>query len=529
MTMRRQFIHCVRTARLLCSAMLRMAAEDPILFLEKVYQRLQQSRFRAGFKYLPPVSSRKTAIQRMFGEGRLRTLQEFLSSGSKSIRYEELSSADKSRVIRASERLQLLEKEVTRVSTGSEHRTLQKDDAPCVLFYLTNSLPHTMSGYTYRSHNTLLALKQSGIRVAAMTRLAYPLVVGKWPKERCEVVEGIPYFRSLPCSYPRSLIERLEIEVELLVEQAREFGADILHTTTDYNNALVVSEAARQLGVPWVYEVRGELESTWLSKQPAELQETLVKSDFYQLARRQETACMKAANAVVALSEVSKAELLDRGVSRDKITVVPNAVHDESIDRDFDRSLLRRELGLEDTFTVGTVTSIVGYEGIDVLLRAVVFTPEIRVLIVGDGSSRLELEKLAKELGLSDRVLFVGQQPNESIWKWYAVLDAFVVPRRDTPVCRKVTPIKPLQAQALGVPVIASDLPALREITGKFAYYFQPEQPEELANHLRRLDRHDAEKLEGGKEWAKKHTWKHNARRYKEIYRDLESFDSSNF
>ena len=76
MTMRRQFIHCVRTARLLCSAMLRMAAEDPILFLEKVYQRLQQSRFRAGFKYLPPVSSRKTAIQRMFGEGRLRTLQE---------------------------------------------------------------------------------------------------------------------------------------------------------------------------------------------------------------------------------------------------------------------------------------------------------------------------------------------------------------------------------------------------------------------------------------------------------------------
>ena len=177
--------------------MLRMAAEDPILFLEKVYQRLQQSRFRAGFKYLPPVSSRKTAIQRMFGEGRLRTLQEFLSSGSKSIRYEELSSADKSRVIRASERLQLLEKEVTRVSTGSEHRTLQKDDAPCVLFYLTNSLPHTMSGYTYRSHNTLLALKQSGIRVADMTRLAYPLVVGKCPKERSEVVEVIPYFRSL--------------------------------------------------------------------------------------------------------------------------------------------------------------------------------------------------------------------------------------------------------------------------------------------------------------------------------------------
>lgn len=517
-------MYYARTSWLLCSAMLRMAADDPALFLEKVFHRLKQSPFRAGFKYFPSIPRRKTAVQRMFDEGQLRALQDIFTSGTETISYEALSSADKHRVTSASERLQLLEKEVKRVNSGSELRTLQKEGAPCVLFYLTNSLPHTMSGYTYRSHNTLLALKQSGVRVAAMTRLAYPLVVGKWPKKDCEVVEGISYFRSLPRSYPGSLTERLEIEVELLVKQARELGADILHTTTDYNNALVVAEAARQLGVPWVYEVRGELESTWLSKQPDERQPALVKSDFYQLARRQETACMKAANAVVTLSEVSKAELLDRGVSREKITVVPNAVHDELVDIGFDRSLLRKELGLEDTTTVGTVTSVVEYEGIDVLLRAVVSIPEIRVLIVGDGSSRIELEKLTKELGLSDRVLFVGQQPNESIWKWYAVLDAFVVPRRDTPVCRRVTPIKPLQAQALGVPVIASDLPALREITGQYAHYFQPEDTEELSNYLRVLERLDSEKLEGGKEWAKKHTWKHNARRYKEIYHDLESF-----
>lgn len=519
--MRRQLIHYVRTSRLLCSAMFKMASDDPALFLEKVFQRIKQSPFRAGLKYFPSIPHRKTAVQRMYDEGELRALQEILASGTESTSYEELSSADKHRVARASERLQLLEKEVTGVRAPSDIRTLQKSGAPCVLFYLTNSLPHTMSGYTYRSHNTLLALKQSGIRVAAMTRLGYPLVVGKWPRKDCEIVEGIPYFRSLPRSYPGSLIERLEIEVELLVKQARDFGADILHTTTDYNNALVVAEAARQLGIPWVYEVRGELESTWLSKHPAERQEALVKSDFYQLARSQETACMKAANAVVALSEVSKAELLDRGVSREKITVVPNAVHDDSVNREFDQSLLRKELGLEDTTTVGTVTSVVGYEGIDVLLRAVVFTPKIRVLIVGDGSSRVELEKLAKELGLSGRVSFVGQQPSESIWKWYAVLDAFVVPRRDTPVCRKVTPIKALQAQALGVPVIASDLPALREITGQYAHYFQSEDPEELAKYLRDIGKHDPEKLEGGKEWAKKHTWKHNARRYQKIYRDL--------
>ena len=524
MNMRRQFMHCARTSRLLFSAMYKMASDDPALFLEKVFQRLEQSPFRAGFKYLPSISHRKTVVQRMFDEGQLRELGGILASGTESIRYEELSSADKHRVVRAGERLRLLEKEVARVNAPSEIRALQKSGAPCVLFYLTNSLPHTTSGYTYRSHNTLVALKQSGIRVAAMTRLAYPLVVGKWPKNHCEVVQGIPYFRSLPRSYPGSLIERLEVEVQLLVEQAREFGADILHTTTDYNNALVVAEAARKLGIPWVYEVRGELESTWLSKQPAERQNALVKSDFYQLARDQETACMKAANAVVALSEVSKMQLLDRGVSEERITVVPNAVHEEAVGVEFDQSSLRRELGLEDGVTVGTVTSVVGYEGLDVLLRAAASIPHLRVLIVGEGSARVELEILAKELGMSDRVSFVGRQPNESIWKWYAVLDAFVVPRRNTPVCRNVTPIKALQAQALGVPVIASDLPALREITGQRAEYFEPEEPEELAAYLSRLDEYDAEKIEAGKEWAKKHTWSYNARRYSEVYRALNTF-----
>ncbi|OFP24504.1 hypothetical protein HMPREF2996_00350 [Corynebacterium sp. HMSC066C02] len=524
MNMRKQLIHYTRTSRLLCSAMFKMASDDPALFLEKVFQRLKLSPLRAGLKYVPSIPQRKTAVQRMFDEGELSALQEILASGTQSTSYKELSSADKHRVARASERLQLLEKEVTGVNTSSEIRTLQKSGAPCVLFYLTNSLPHTMSGYTYRSHNTLLALKQSGIRVAAMTRLAYPLVVGKWPKKDCEVVQGIPYFRSLPRSYPGSLIERLEVEIELLVEQAREFGADILHTTTDYNNALVVAEAARQLGIPWVYEARGELESTWLSKQPAERQEALVKSDFYQLARGQETACMKAANAVVALSEVSKLQLLDRGVLEKRITVVPNAVHEETVGLEFDQSSLRRELGLEDGVTVGTVTSVVGYEGLDVLLRAAASIPHVRVLIVGEGSARIELEILAKELRMSDRVLFVGRQPNESIWKWYAVLDAFVVPRRNTPVCRNVTPIKALQAQALGVPVIASDLPALREITGEHAQYFQPENPEELADCLSKLGGYDAEKIEAGKEWAKKHTWKYNARRYSKIYRELNTF-----
>lgn len=230
---------------------------------------------------------------------------------------------------------------------------------------------------------------------------------------------------------------------------------------------------------------------------------------------------MNAANAVVALSEVSKSSLIERGVSGDKITVVPNAVQEELVDFEFDQAFLRKELSLEDVTTVGTVTSVVGYEGLDVLVSAAALLPDIRVLIVGDGSARPELEKQARKLGLSDRVFFVGRQPNESIWKWYAALDAFVLPRRNTPVCRKVTPIKALQAQALGVPIIASDLPAIREITGQYAEYFESGNSDALAKCIDRLGEYSELQLELGKSWAKQHSWRSNALRYKKIYRAL--------
>ena len=171
-----------------------------------------------------------------------------------------------------------------------------------------------------------------------------------------------------------------------------------------------------------------------------------------------------------ALSEISKKQLVERGVLAEKIHVIPNAVDEEFIGREFERSAIRRELGLPDIPLVGSVTAVVDYEGLDTLIESLQHLPiKAKVLIVGEGTARPELEALASSLGMRDRVIFTGRKPQDEIWKWYAALDLFAVPRKDTQVCRTVTPIKPLMAQSLGVPVVASDLPALREVTGGFA------------------------------------------------------------
>ncbi|WOT02750.1 glycosyltransferase family 4 protein [Corynebacterium pyruviciproducens] len=385
---------------------------------------------------------------------------------------------------------------------------------PRVLFYLNNSLPHTQSGYTERTHNILTALIDQGATVHAVTRLGYPLLVGKIPHHAVEKIDGVPYERIIPTVYPRSLQARDDEAVRQLVEVARRFKPTVLHTTTDYKNALIVSRAANILGIPWIYEVRGELESTWLSRFPVEEQELASQSDFYTLAHKQETNAMQMASAVISLSEVSKQAMIKRGVAASKIHVVPNAVDESLIGKTYDKHEIRKELGLPDITIIGSITSVVGYEGLDDLLRATALLPDVTCLIVGDGTARPELENLANELGISDRVIFAGHQPNDTIWKWYATLDVFVLPRKDTKVTRVVTPIKALIAQALRIPIVASDLPALREITRNHEQYTPADNPTELATAITISLKNSSP----SKTTTRTQTWTANATQLRSIY-----------
>lgn len=387
-----------------------------------------------------------------------------------------------------------------------------------VLYLLTNSLPYTNSGYTQRSHQSLRAMRSAGVDVAAVTRLAYPVVVGKWPRSRRELIDAVVYHRLLPCLYPASARKRQQKTIDMVVELAKSVDAGAIHTTTSFPNAIVASRAAEQLGIPWIYEVRGELEKTWLASLPRMQQDAAETSEYYELVREQEIRYAKAADAVVALSEISRQQLISRGVAADRISVIPNSVGADLLTKSFDRDDIRRDFNLPtDRILVGSVSSLVDYEGFDILIHALKELPEnYMVLLVGEGTARPELERLAQAEGLSDRVIFAGRKPQEGIWKWYAALDVFVVPRHDTPVCRTVTPIKALTAQALGIPVVASDLPALREVTGEVADYVPAGDSNLLARTI--LGVQDGAR---GRTWASSRTWNSAGSAYRALYQYL--------
>lgn len=350
-----------------------------------------------------------------------------------------------------------------------------RGEHPRVLHVLTNSFPHTQSGYAVRTHALLRAQAAAGVEVRAVTRIGYPVTVGKLGAQAADVVDGVTYRRLLPARLAPTPAARLVQMTRLLAAEVEEFRPDVLHTTTNYHNALVTQAVAHAYGLPWVYEMRGVLELTWVASRPQAEQAQAAASEKFRLMRAKETEMAKAADAVIVLSEVQKTDLVARGVSADRIRVVPNAVEDAVVDHVRRGEVLspaqaRRQLGLPQAGTwVGSVSSVVPYEGFEVLARAVTQArqsgADVRLLVVGDGVALPGLRTLASRLGLGEDVCVLpGRKAPAEALAWYQALDALCVPRLDTPVCRMVTPIKPLTAMALGRPLVVSDLPALREV-----------------------------------------------------------------
>ncbi|WP_418275986.1 glycosyltransferase family 4 protein [Isoptericola jiangsuensis] len=401
--------------------------------------------------------------------------------------------------------------------------------------HLTNSLPHTQSGYTLRTHAILVAQRAAGLRVSATTRAGYPLTIGALGARSTDVVDGVAYARLVPRSLAAAPRHRTDTATSLLVEAVRQARPDVVHATTPWTTGQAARDAAGRLGLPWVYEVRGLPEETWAAALPTpETRAAAATSERYALIRAKETELALAADHVVTLSGTMRDELVARGVPAGRISVVPNAVDAALLDTEVPTpAQARATLGLHGPARlVGTVSSVVGYEGLDVVLATVARLradgEDVGALVVGDGVARPELLRLAATLGIAEHVVMPGRVPRDLARTYVAALDVVLVPRRADRVTRLVTPLKPVEAMALGRPVVASDLPALREVCSPLdggdpaALLVAPDDLTGWADAVRTLLHDDARRsacVAAGQEVAALRTWARLVARYDLAYR----------
>lgn len=401
-----------------------------------------------------------------------------------------------------------------------------KNGHTSVLYFANNSTPYTQSGYTVRTHGMLRAFSEtSSRRMICVTRLGYPVVVGHIPKSREDIIDGVTYRRIVPRLFFPSSRLRARAEIRELTRIAKAEQVGVIHTTTDYKNAYIASQVAKRLSIPWVYEVRGERENTWLSQFEAEERKEAAASGYYTYANAKEKEAVRKAGGAVFLSEVAKADAVSKGTDPRKAWVIPNSLSGRGTTIQGYDSAEKLVSSLVDKRKkyIGTVSSLVHYEGLTIVIRALPYLPvEVNALFVGDGIERRRLEALARSLGVHDRVVFAGKQPTESIGEWYRALDVFVVPRISSLVTARVTPIKPLEAMRVGIPVLASDLPALHEVTGEFAVYFVPEQLEDFVRKIKMiLDGNVEIDQERVDQWLRTRTWEYNVKKLEALYSEL--------
>lgn len=140
-----------------------------------------------------------------------------------------------------------------------------------------------------------------------------------------------------------------------------------------------------------------------------------------------------------------------------------------------------------DAPVVGFMGRHARYKGLDVMMRALTQLPEVHALIAGDGPARAPTEQLAQELGLSDRVHFLGRIDDETKLKLLTSIDAFIFPSTEI---TEAFGVSQMEAMLCGAPVVATDLPTgVTDVAvdGQTALLAQPGSSESLTDCIRTM------------------------------------------
>jgi glycosyltransferase involved in cell wall biosynthesis len=185
---------------------------------------------------------------------------------------------------------------------------------------------------------------------------------------------------------------------------------------------------------------------------------------------------------LVAVSEHVKRHILH--IVRDdpaKVVVLNNFVSPLVGPNSGQNVLSRTNLEISpQEFVIGFVGRLRKVKGCEYLIRALPYLDfPYRALIVGDGDQRAALERLARDLKVSERVRFLGWMEDAS--EVYPLLDVLVLPSLS-----EAFPVVLLEARCAGVPVICSRIPALCDLVEnrETGLFFEPEDERDLADQI---------------------------------------------
>lgn len=230
----------------------------------------------------------------------------------------------------------------------------------------------------------------------------------------------------------------------------------LVHVHSPFVTGWMGARYARRYGMPLVYTYHTQLEA-YAHYVPFEPNATRFAAS--QLTR----TFANLADAVIVPTPAMAARLGELGV-RVRIEVVPTGIDLAAFGAGRRDESLRVRLGAAGADRLLLYVGRLAKEkNVELLLHALVLTrdPSLRLAIAGDGPLRAELESIAGQLGLADRVRFLGSVARADLPDLYASADAFVMPSTT-----ETQGLVQAEALAAGVAVIAAAAPQNRDVLG---------------------------------------------------------------
>lgn len=206
---------------------------------------------------------------------------------------------------------------------------------------------------------------------------------------------------------------------------------------------------------------------------------------FKKIAYLLERKICTDADSTFVVSTPLKKYLSDKGVPSGNIIILPNGVNTDRFYPCGERnaSLSIKLQICEQDIVVGFVGILRPWHGIDFLIKSIrpVFEkyPNLKLLLVGDGPIRREIETLVGAANLQGRIVITGRVPHDEVRGYLSLFDIAISPKATF----YASPMKIVEYMASGVPVVAPDMENIRDliIHKHSGMLFQPDSKKSLA------------------------------------------------
>ena len=272
---------------------------------------------------------------------------------------------------------------------------------------------------------------------------------------------------SVQCSGESSLFAKIFGKMSDALRRIRSipgiFGEgeyNLIFVRDDVFDGLIAAYLQKKHHVPFVFELSNPLEQ---ERGIYKIESKKPKFLYYVIAwfnSRIRVYIIKKADLILPTTQWFEEGLNKKGISKSKLMPYPNGIEVKSFVGKDGRDIVEK-YNLSDSRVIIYIGTLDKARHLSLLIEAFARVSKekrkARLVMVGDGNDRGNLERLAAELGIRDEVVFTGQVPQSEVPHFIAAADIGVSPVPPLSFYKVSSPIKTLEYMAMAKPVVANE------------------------------------------------------------------------